>query len=57
MYKKIIYNYIDNIQKEDIFSYGLKEGLILSKYEIDIIYDYIKNKYLSIIVQWFSNLQ
>ena len=49
MYKKIIYNYINNIKKEDIISYSIKEGIILSKYEIDIIYDYIKNKYLSII--------
>ncbi len=49
MYKKIIYNYINNIKKEDIIYYSIKEGIILSKYEIDIIYDYIKNKYLSII--------
>ena len=47
--KNIIYGYIKKIKKEDIYNYGIKENLILTNNEIDIIYDYINNRYDDII--------
>ena len=47
--KLILYQYINKITKNDIYNYGLSEGIDLSNSEIDIIYDYIKNKYKDII--------
>ena len=47
--KNIIYEYIKRIKKEDIYNYGIKEKIKLSNNEIDIIYDYINNRYNDII--------
>ena len=47
--KSIIINYIKNIKKEDIYNYGIKQGIKIDKHDIDIIYDYIKNRYNDII--------
>ena len=47
--KSIIINYIENIKKKDIFNYGIKQGIKLDNNEINIIYDYINNRYDDII--------
>ena len=47
--KDKIYEYIKKIKKEDIFNYGIKENIGLNNKEIDIIYDYINNRYDDII--------
>lgn len=47
--KDIIYNYIKKIKKDDIFNYGIKENIVLNNKEINIIYDYINNRYDDII--------
>lgn len=41
----LITKYINNLTKEDIISYAKKENIILEQYELDIIYNYIKNYY------------
>lgn len=46
MNKLIIYKYIDRIRKIDIMNYGIKEGIELNDEEINLIYFYIKNRYL-----------
>lgn len=46
MNKLIIYKYIDRIRKIDIMNYGIKEGIELNDEEINLIYFYIKNKYM-----------
>ncbi len=47
--KIMILNYINKITKDDIVNFGIKEGINLNNKEIDIIYDYLKNKYQDII--------
>lgn len=47
--KTLIINYIKSIKKEDIYNYGIKQGIKLDNNEIDIIYDYINNRYDDII--------
>ena len=49
MNKVLLYKYIDKIKKEDILKFGIKEGIIIKKDELDLIYDYIKNDYEKII--------
>lgn len=46
MNKLIIYKYIDRIRKIDIMNYGIKEGIELNNEEINLIYFYIKNRYM-----------
>ena len=46
MNKLIIYKYIDRIKKIDIMNYGIKEGIELNDEEINLIYFYIKNRYM-----------
>lgn len=46
MNKLIIYKYIDRIRKIDIMNYGIKEGIKLNDEEINLIYFYIKNRYM-----------
>ena len=36
-------------QKDDIFNFGIKQNIKLNNNEIDIIYDYINNRYDDII--------
>ena len=52
MNKLIIYKYIDRIRKIDIMNYGIKEGIELNDEEINLIYFYIKNRYMD----FFNNL-
>lgn len=47
MNKLIIYKYIDRIRKIDIMNYGIKEGIELNDEEINLIYFYIKNRYMN----------
>ncbi len=49
MNRKILYQYINKIKKDDIFKYGIKEGIIIKPNELDLIYSYIKNDYERII--------
>lgn len=49
MNRKILYQYINKIKKDDIFKYGIKEGIIIKPDELDLIYSYIKNDYEKII--------
>lgn len=46
MNKIIIYKYIERIKKVDIVNYAYKEGIDLTNEELDLIYFYIKNRYL-----------
>ena len=46
MNKLIIYKYIDRIRKIDIMNYGIKEWIELNDEEINLIYFYIKNRYM-----------
>lgn len=43
MNKLIIMEYMNRIKKEDINNFSLKQGINISKKDLDIIYEYIKN--------------
>ena len=45
MNRFIIEKYINKLTKQDIINYTNKQNINLSTHELDIIYDYIKNKY------------
>ena len=45
----LISEYVNRMTKNDIVNFSLKQGIILDNNEIDIIYDYIKNNYKTII--------
>jgi len=45
MNKLFIYEYINKITKENIYNYGLNQGINLEKKDLDIIYYYVKNEY------------
>ena len=47
--KSVVFNYIKNIKKEDIYNYGIKQGIEIDNNDIDIIYNYINNRYDDII--------
>ena len=42
--KNLIYLYIKRIKKEDILDFAKRQDIILNNNELDLIYDYIKNK-------------
>ena len=42
--KNLIYLYINRIKKEDILEFAKRQDIILNNNELDLIYDYIKNK-------------
>ena len=44
MNKKLIYQYVKKIKKEDIKEYFKCQDIILTTSESDLIYDYITNK-------------
>ena len=48
MNRLFITEYIKKLTKEDILRYGIKQDIVLTKDELDIIYNYIKNKYQDI---------
>lgn len=54
--KLVIYDYIKKIKKEDIFNYGIRQGIEINNNDIDIIYDYINNRYNDIIDNTDSTL-
>lgn len=45
MYELIINNYINNLTKNDIVYFGLKNGIELTNQELDYVYKTIKNDY------------
>ena len=45
----LIEEYVNRLNKNDINNFALKQGIILDNNEIDIIYEYIKNNYKTII--------
>ena len=45
----LLQEYINRLKKEDINNFALKQGITLEKYELDIIYKYIKEEYKKII--------
>ena len=49
MNKKAIYEYIKKIKKEDIYNYGTRQGIEIDNNDIDIIYNYINDRYDDII--------
>ena len=44
MNKLLIYQYINKLTKEDIKKYSLSQNINLTNNELDILYDYIKQK-------------
>lgn len=49
MNKLIIMEYMNRIKKEDINNFSLKQGINISKKDLDIIYEYIKNDAMRIL--------
>lgn len=45
----LIQEYVNRLKKDDITSFALKQGIILDNEEIDIVYNYIKSNYKTII--------
>lgn len=45
MNKLIILKYINKLSKDDIYLFGKKQGVILTRDEINVIYKYIKERY------------
>ena len=45
----LIQEYVNRLTKNDIERFSIKQGIILDKDEIDIIYKYIKSNYKTII--------
>ena len=43
MNKLIIYEYMNRIKRQDIINFGMSQGIRLNDYEVDVIYNYIKN--------------
>ena len=43
MNKVIIKQYMNNITKEDIYKFGIKQNIIINEHDLNIIYSYIKN--------------
>ena len=49
MFKKLIENHIKNLTKKDIIDYSKNENINLNNNEIDIIFNYIKNDYKTLL--------
>ena len=45
----MITEYINKLKKEDINNYAQKQGIKLDKEELDIVYNYIKTNYKTIL--------
>lgn len=43
--KELIIKYINNLSKEDITNYLYNENIILNDYELNFIYNLLKNEY------------
>lgn len=42
---RLISDYINRMTKDDLRKIALSQGIILDDYEVDNIYDYVKNNY------------
>lgn len=40
-----VYDYIDKIKRDDIYRFGVSQGIELEDFEIEIIFSYVKNDY------------
>ena len=49
MFKNMISNYINQISINDVVDFASKNGIILNEKEANIIYNYVKNDYNTII--------
>ena len=49
MYENFIKPYIDKLNKEDIIKFAKNNDVSLENYELDIIYNYIKNDWKTLI--------
>ena len=45
----LISEYVNRMQKQDVNNFALKKGITLDNEELDIIYNYIKNNYKTLI--------
>ena len=45
----LISEYVNRMQKQDVNNLALKQGITLDNEELDIIYNYIKNNYKTLI--------
>lgn len=45
----LISEYVKRLKTSDIKNFALKEGIVLTEYEVNIIYEYIKNYYKTFI--------
>ena len=45
----LISEYVNRMQKHDVNNFALKQGITLDNEELDIIYNYIKNNYKTLI--------
>lgn len=45
----LITEYVNRMTKEDINRFSLKQGIILDNEELDIVYNYIKDNYKTIL--------
>ena len=45
----LIEEYVNRMRKEDVNKFALKQGIILSEEELNIIFTYIKNNYKTIL--------
>ena len=46
---KLIDNYIQNIRKKDIYAFALKNDILLTEKEQDILYHYLQNNWEEIL--------
>ena len=46
---KLIENYIQNIRKKDIYAFALKNNILLTEKEQDILYHYLQNNWEEIL--------
>ena len=56
MILRMIEKYINNLEKTDIKDYALKENIFLNSNEVDIIYNYIKNDYKTLLYGDSTNI-
>lgn len=42
---KLLGNYIKRMSRSDVYNIAFKKGIVFSKEEVDIVYDYVKSNY------------
>lgn len=45
----LISEYVNRLKKSDVENFALKQGIVLESSELDIVYNYIKSNYKTII--------